>query len=352
MKSLGFVALLVLSVVFAIPLGMLGLPSASLFTGVVLGMIVALRVNKSFEVQRSVVAGSYAAIGVVTAVSMDLDSLVGLPKFWPFVVIIVLTTIVLSGFSGIILARFTDVDRKTGLLSMLAGGAAGLTAMSRELGADDRVVAVAQYARLLVVVTTLPIIAPLISGGTTAWSSGDPGALLSVNVDSLVSLAIALVIIVLGVILAKATKIPAGALLIPMVLAISFVAVSGYVWQLPELFSLVAFALVGLSVGLRFNKATLGPLKRILPLGGALTALLLLVTFLVSKSLAGIFGISPLTAYLASSPGGIYSVVAFAAAASDQPEIVVLTQTVRLILVLALAPVFVWIIKKWLHDDE
>ncbi len=45
---------------------------------------------------------------------------------------------------------------------MVAGGASGLVAIARELGADDRVVAVVQYLRVALVTASMPIAVTLI----------------------------------------------------------------------------------------------------------------------------------------------------------------------------------------------
>ena len=54
------------------------------------------------------------------------------------------------------------------MLALTAGGASGLTAISRELGGDDRVVAVVQYLRVGIVTGTLPLVAAMASAPGSA----------------------------------------------------------------------------------------------------------------------------------------------------------------------------------------
>ena len=54
----------------------------------------------------------------------------------------------LSIGAGALLGLHRDVSPLTGALALVAGGASGLVAIARELGGDDRVVAVVQYLRV------------------------------------------------------------------------------------------------------------------------------------------------------------------------------------------------------------
>ena len=68
-------------------------------------------------------------------------------------------TLVLSMVAGLLLGRRRGVSRLTGMLALTAGGASGLVAVSRELGGDDRVVAVVQYLRVVLVTVSMPLVA-------------------------------------------------------------------------------------------------------------------------------------------------------------------------------------------------
>ena len=47
----------------------------------------------------------------------------------------------------------------TGAFALIAGGASGIIVMARELGADERMVAVLQYLRVLLIVVLMPVVA-------------------------------------------------------------------------------------------------------------------------------------------------------------------------------------------------
>ena len=69
---------------------------------------------------------------------------------------------VLSIVAGALLGLHRDVSPLTGALALVAGGASGLVAIARELGGDDRVVAVVQYLRVALVTASMPIVVTLV----------------------------------------------------------------------------------------------------------------------------------------------------------------------------------------------
>ena len=68
--------------------------------------------------------------------------------------------------AGLLLGLHPGVTPLTGMLALTAGGASGLVAVSRDLGGDDRVVAVVQYLRVGIVTATMPLIAVVGFGAT------------------------------------------------------------------------------------------------------------------------------------------------------------------------------------------
>ncbi|MGO8330314.1 AbrB family transcriptional regulator, partial [Rhizobium ruizarguesonis] len=70
----------------------------------------------------------------------------------------------------------------------------------------------------------------------------------------------------------------------------------------------VAYALVGWSIGLRFTRSILKHVSRALPRVSACIVLLMALCGCMALALHFFAGIDPLTAYLATSPGGADSI--------------------------------------------
>ena len=240
----------------------------------------------------------------------------------------------------LLLARTTPLDPPTAALGMIAGGASGIVGMSGELGADDRLVAFMQYLRVLVVVVTTPVVIAIFFGGDhggahaavpSAPTFGDPG-----------DWALAIALAAAGAIAATRARITAGVLLGPMVLT-GIVVLGGIAedFAVPGLLSQTAFAIIGLQVGLRFTKDTVRLLGRLTGPVLAMLAALLAVCFGLAVLLDATTSASLLDAYLATTPGGLYAVLAVAFGAGANTTFIVAVQSLRVIAMVLLAPLAV-----------
>ena len=223
---------------------------------------------------------------------------------------------------------------------MIAGGASGIVGMSGELGADDRLVAFMQYLRVLVVVLITPVGIALFFGGQDAGAAGAAPA-----ADTFADPADWLVTVVLagvGAVVALRAKVPAGVLLVPMLLT-GVLVLTGVLadFAVPGLLSEGAFALIGLRVGLSFTLDTLRLLGRLTGPVLAMITLLLAACFGLAALLAATTSATLLDTYLATTPGGIYAVVAVAFGTGADTTFVVAVQSLRVVGMVLLAPLAV-----------
>jgi membrane AbrB-like protein len=113
----------------------------------------------------------------------------------------------------------------------------------------------------------------------------------------------------------------------------------GVPMQLPPWLLATSYAMVGWSIGLNFTRPILRHAARALPqIIGSIVALIAFcggMAFVISRLL----GIDPLTAYLATSPGGMDSVAIIAAAARNVDiSFVMALQSARFLVVLLIGP--------------
>jgi membrane AbrB-like protein len=147
-----------------------------------------------------------------------------------------------------------------------------------------------------------------------------------------------LALICLGVILGPRSRVPAGIVLLPMVIG-AVLHVGGLIHiELPPWLLAVSFLLLGWSIGLRFSRSILLHAARALP--RILLSIAALIAFcgLLACLLVWSAGVDPLTAYLATSPGGIDSAAIIAASTKVDMPFVMSQQMVRLVFVLVLGP--------------
>jgi membrane AbrB-like protein len=102
-----------------------------------------------------------------------------------------------------------------------------------------------------------------------------------------------------------------------------------------------AFAAIGLQVGLRFTRGLLRQAGRLLVPSLLCIAGLLVACFGLALILHATSDASLLDAYLATTPGGLYAVLAAAFGTGADTTFVIAVQTLRLFVMILLAPLVV-----------
>jgi uncharacterized protein len=277
--------------------------------------------------------------GVTIGTYLQSSSLHAIGDAWLAVSLVSAATLGVSIGAGLLLARVTSLDAPTAALGMIAGGASGIVTMARELHGDDRLVAFMQYARVLVVVLLTPVLIPIAFPGHHA-SPGGVGTASAPLVGTALGWIIAPAIAAVAGLAARALRVPAGMLLGPMVVA-GALTLAGADVAVPPLLREAAFAVIGLQVGLRFTVATVRQVGRLLGPVLLCIAALLVGCFGLAVALAATTSVSLLDAYLATTPGGLYAVLAVAFGAGANTTFIIAVQGLRVLVMVLLAPVAV-----------
>src|SRR3954453_11381942 len=134
------VLVVTVTVVLSVVLAVLHVPSAPLFGSLVGGMTHALSSTTPLAVPPWAFRLGQALIGVTIGSLVSLSALASMGTDLVAIVAVTLGTVVISLLAGRALALRGDVSPVTGAFAMIAGGASGVVAVARDLGADDRVV--------------------------------------------------------------------------------------------------------------------------------------------------------------------------------------------------------------------
>ena len=148
-----------------------------------------------------------------------------------------------------------------------------------------------------------------------------------------------LALAVLGPVIARWINIPAGAFLVPMIAGIVLTHFGLMSIELPTWLLAASYTLIGWNVGLRFTRPLLVHAARVLPQILACVFTMIVMCGGVAWLMVLAVGVDPLTAYLATSPGGSDSVAIIAASSNVDVSFVMAMQTVRMIAVLFIGPV-------------
>jgi uncharacterized protein len=330
----GYLLVLGVTVVASIVLDQARVPSPVLFGGLLGGMAYALTSARRLELPEPVFRVGQALLGVVMGTTVSLQALRAMGGSWATIALVTLGTLAISLAAGAVLARRRDVGAATGAFAMVAGGASGVVAVARQLGADERVVTVVQYLRVLIVLLAMPLV-------TTLAFDPERGAGVAAVTDSRLGPSLLYVAVALagGLVLARLLRFSTAILLAPLFVGAVIVDQGWFgAVTVPAAVQWLGFALIGMQVGLRFTRESLVSIARMLPAVVAIILGMIAVTALMGAALAALTPIDGLTAYLATTPGGLFAVLATATDAGADATYVMAVQTVRLLAVLALAP--------------
>jgi uncharacterized protein len=306
-------------------------PSPYLFAGVVAGALCAVRLSDPQPLPGRVRQVGLAIIGVGAGARIDLPVLRTIAQQPVSILGAVVASLLLSMLVGQVLRLSGYVDTSTALFASIAGGAAGVAAAARELGADETIVMTIQYLRVLFVLVTVPLVAPLL-GGTT----GGGAAPLDAGWASLPFTVVALTV---GLGLARVLQFSASRLVMPLLVATGL-AVAGVLSPagVPAPILSFGYATTGLMVGLSFTPRALRQVGRLMPLALLQVVLSVATCAAVGGGFALATGLGQLDGYLATTPGGLPAVVAIAVESGAGVGIVITVQLVRIFLALLLAP--------------
>ena len=326
-----------------------GLPAGWLVGPMLVALALALVWREHPTVPRWGRIASLAVVGGMLAATFRPSVLPLVAGHWLPVSLVVGGTLLLSLGAGLLLSRLVRIDRKTAALGALPGAASGMLAMSDPLGADARLVALMQYTRVVVVVVTATLIGRLASGAAPQQISDQGLQAAPEGVDLLVQgtvqiYMVTVLVAVLGAWAGTRLRLPAGALLGPLILGVALAELGIVHLAWPPGVPQAAYLVLGLWVGLLFDGASVKRAGRLLPSVLASTVGLVLACAVLGWALATLTGIDGMTAYLATTPGGIESVAIVALGTGADAPLVLAVQMLRL-----LAVVFVGsLLGRWL----
>jgi membrane AbrB-like protein len=329
--------LLVVTVAVTLPLDFIGVPSAALFAALIVGIVLALLSLAPAGVPRKAGVAAQGVLGVYIGTMVHRDALDALGSDWGIVLGVTAATLVLSIFAGALLGLHRDVSPLTGALALVAGGASGLVAIARELGGDDRVVAVVQYLRVGLITASMPIVVALVYHAEKTGPTAVP-----VETNSApwyLSLGMLVVIVLVGATAGRLVRLPGAGLLGPMALTIAVELTDlSFGLSVPMALVQVGYAVIGWQAGVAFTRQSIRAVGRALPAALGLIVFLNVACAGLGVLLAHVAGISPLEGYLSTSPGGVYAVLATAVETGSNVTFIIAAQVMRVLLMLFAAP--------------
>jgi membrane AbrB-like protein len=327
-------ALLVLSALISLIWGTAGLPAGLMLGPMIAGIVFGVA-GVRLSVARWPHIGAQAVIGAMVSAAITPAIIATLSHQALLFGFVVTTTLLAAASLGWLVSRLGLIPGATAIYGTLPGAATAMVLLSEAEGADQRLVAFMQYSRVLLVALAAALVARFWVGSNGTHITGAPW-LATVHRENLAAV---LLLAVLSQQLARLLRMQAWAILGPMIILSGLHAAGWLTIELPRWLLALAYAVIGWQIGLGFRRDALLHAAKVLPviIGAALS--LIAFCALVAWGLMRLAHVDALTAYLATSPGGLDSVAIIAASTSqvDLPFVLAF-QSVRLLLVIALAP--------------
>lgn len=269
-------------------------------------------------------------VGMLVAHAMTLAVLSTVTQSWHIMLFGTVLTVILSAVVGFVMVRYSGIDGSTAAWGTAPGAASAMVAMAEESGADPRVVATMQYVRVVCVVMIGALVSHVF-GADSSSPVAQVGAALAQPTDWLPVL-LSVLAIVVGV--AISNKVPAGALLVPLLIGGALQLTGLLQISLPHSLLAFAYGMIGCYIGLRFDRRVVLYVWKRLPAMILSAVLLIALCSLSAWLIAEMMGKDFLSVYLATSPGGLDSMAIIAMDTHSDVGFVLAMQTLRLFAVI------------------
>lgn len=332
--GLQWLALLLLSAAVVVALELVRLPAALLLGPMAAAIMIALA-NGTVRVPAPPFYVAQAVIGCMIARSIPVEILIEILRDWPLFLGGVIWAVVAATVLGWMLTRWRILPGTTAIWGFSPGAASTMTLLSESYGADIRLVAFMQYLRVVCVVVVASLVARV-------WGVDTDGHVPPVDWFPAIAwgpFLATLAVAAAGIAITLRFRVPAGAMLVPLAIGVFLQDIGLLTIELPPWLLAISYALVGWAIGLRFTRPILAHAARALPRVLASIFALIAICGLFAVLLVVVADIDPLTAYLATSPGGADSAAIIAASAGnvDLPFVMAM-QTARVVIVILTGP--------------
>ncbi|WP_400085250.1 AbrB family transcriptional regulator [Yoonia sp. R78084] len=275
-------------------------------------------------------------IGVMLGSGVSVDVL-GLLGSWLITLLLLpLFLICAAGISYTVYRRLGRYDPVTAFYSAMPGGINEMLILGAAAGGDERRIALAHAARVLIIIVFVALFFGLVLGVT----SGGRGAAQWIGLYQITALDYVILGIcaVLGALLGKWLGLPAAPIFGPMILS-GVAHIAGWVTVAPPtIFVIAAQVTIGTIIGTRFVGATLREVRTDIGLSAVASFLMLVAAVGFAELIVVISGIPLAQAFLAFSPGGLTEMSLLTLAMGQDVAYVSVMHIIRITMVIALAP--------------
>lgn len=313
---------------------LIGVPAGWLLGAIVTGIIWGVSKGKlSFDGLPFKI--TLAFVGANIGLRLDPKILAEIHHLLLPLFLTILITLTTGYILSIFLYKKTDLDEMTAFFCCIPGGASEIIGMSKEFGADERIVAAFHTVRITVFVLFIPLIVGMINS-----TSGVALVQKATEIEWLHFLFFPIVVI-LTLLLDKKFHIPGGTLLFSIAIAFILSAFVIKVGMPPAYLSGIGQALIGGMVGVRFDKSVLVQLVKVGKITIAIIGIIFVVSILTSFLFHYMTHLPFSVSLIGTVPAGAPEMSTTAIALDLNPSIVASLHIVRVMLLFLALPLLI-----------
>lgn len=275
------------------------------------------------------------AIGVMLGSAITIEIFKQLSGWMYTLILLPPYLLIAAGSSFFVYRHIGNYDPVTAFYSAAPGGLNEMLIVGAEAGGDERKIALAHAARVLLVI----LFVALFFGVFLGVRSGLGGSnWIPLSAPSISDYTLLLLAAMIGVPLAKTLRIPAAPVFGPMLVSGAFHMAGWVAIAPPTVFIVVAQIVIGTSIGTRFAGATLAEIRRDAGLAVLATSMMLVISVGFAAVIAWSAHMSLSQAFLAYAPGGLTEMALLTLAIDQDVAYVSSIHIIRITLVIGIAP--------------
>jgi len=250
-----------------------------------------------------------------------------------------------AGLSFAVYRRLGHYDPVTAFYAAMPGGLNEMLIVGGAAGGNERKIALAHAARVLLVILFVAVFFGYFLG---VRSGSNSASWIGVMAPSLTDYAWLVIAAITGLWLGRKLRLPAVPVFGPMIISGIFHAAGWVEIAPPSIFVVTAQILIGTIIGTRFIGASLLEVRRDLTLAAIGSGIMLLVAVGFAVVITFAAGVSLSEAFLAFAPGGLTEMSLLTLAMDQDVAYVSAVHIVRITLVIAIAPAVFSAVRRWI----
>lgn len=275
-------------------------------------------------------------IGVLIGLSFSPELLGSLADLWLSVLVLALFVPVAFAVSYAVYRGIGGYDRPTAVFASMPGGLIEAISIGEQAGGNVAILTVQHFARITLVVVVVPALFWFWSGEAVGSAAGES---LSATTYGSVDIIRIVLIALVGIVLGKKMRLPAGVLTGPLLLSAVLHGGGLAVTQSPGWLLNLAQMVVGTGLGATFAGISRRQLIRSFSLGLLAMALVLCIALMFAVGLSHFTEISAEVLFISYTPGGVTEMSLIALSLGISPILVAAHHLFRIAITVVLMSV-------------